>query len=494
MYLLGVDIGTSGCKVTVLDGNGKVRASSFTPYRTLFRNGRAEQNPEDWYRAFTEGVKEVLSRSGLRREDIAAIGIDGMMNSLVLLDRRGKPLGRSIIWMDRRSFPQAERLRSELGDRGPNGPITSTSLLAKIMWVKENDPGIWRRTHKVLLPKDYVRYRLTGVICTDHSDASGTQLFEVGGLRWSEELCEALGIERSKLPPSVPSWEVTGRAKERFLQGVPVVAGCSDAAADNLAAGVVEPNDSLIRLGTCGALFVVTDAPSPGSPSPFYLLAHCVPSRWMAHALTPAGLSVDWFRRALLRGSLAELERVARRAPIGSDGLLFYPYLTGEHTPRTDSRLTGGFVGIMPLHTRAHLARAVLEGVGFSIRECLDLLTRSLSLSPGTVRAAGGGTRSPLWGRILADILGVELVIPVEVDASFGAGMLGGIGVGLFEGPVEAVRRCVAVGRRIRPRREVHRKYAAIYTRYRTVLDKLQEGGGGASSAPQEAGPFRDCG
>lgn len=470
--LVGADIGTSGCKIVMIDVKGNVIAKKFISYPTFLRAGGAEQDPEAWFDAFKRGVKWVLSRRRAKGRDVAAVGIDGMMNSLVLLGKNGDVISPSIIWMDQRSAPQAERARMCLKDIVLNGPVTATALLSKILWLMENQSDIWINASYILLPKDYVRYRLTGVICTEPSDASATQLFDLEQSTWSEAVCETLGIERSKLPPIVPSHEIVGKIHTGELRGVPIVAGCSDAAADALAAGVVNPGDCLIRLGTCGALFLVHNALSFRSKERHqnYILAHCIPARWLLHSLTPAGLAIEWFKQTFAFKDYATIERMARRAPPGSEGLLFFPYLLGEHTPRMGQHLCGGFWGITSTHGRPHFARAVLEGISFSIKECFDSLIGS-EISVKAVTVAGGGARSSIWLRILSEVLGRALRIPKMLDASLGAAMLAGIGVGVFKDATDAVKNCVAFEREVSPRQSACQKYATFFQYYLNTLE-----------------------
>jgi len=484
-YMLGVDVGTTGCKATVLREDGTVVGNSFYAHRTSYPKAAwAEQDPENWYEGFKRTISAVLTKLNLREGDIVSIGLDGMMNSPVFLDGRGRILRPAIIWMDQRSAPEAEWLKQNLqASVGFDGPLTPTALLPKIVWVKEHQPRMWKKTYKVLLPKDYIRFRLTGEFATDWSDASATQLFDLHSFSWSDAVCEAAGIDKSKLPVAVASAEVIGRvtrkaAEETGLpQGIPVVAGCSDAAADNLTAGVTKAGQCLIRLGTSGALFlVINKMPLEQAPG-YYILVHCVPERWMLHLHTPAGLSKEWFKQTFL-GEGHEVtdeffEALAEKAPVGSQGLVFHPYLMSEHTARTNSKLSGAFIGITRYHTKEFFARAVLEGIAFSLKECLDVLRR-VEPSIKSVRGVGGGMKSPLWRSIMADMLGVKVEIPTSQDASFGAGLLGGIGVGLFEGPKDAVNKCVKIGSVVEPNRENHEEYEGIFTIYKEALDRLE--------------------
>ena len=484
-YMLGVDIGTSGCKAAVLDQNGTVISNSFKRYETYYpKAGWAEQNPEDWYEAFKHTINCIFAKTNLQKRDIVSIGIDGMMNSPVFLGENGKVHRSTIIWMDQRSTPQLKWLKQNLKNHLVlNGPLTPTALLSKILWVKENQPEIWKETHKILLPKDYIRFKLNKSFLTDWSDASATRLFSVEDLSWSDEVCEAAGINKSKLPEAVSPTEVVGRVTKKTAmeiglpEGIPIVAGCSDAAADNLAAGAIYPNQCLIRLGTCGALFMIIDKVPSDHLKRYYVLVHHMPNRWMIHLVTPAGLSKKWFQQAFWKedpSTTNELfDAMAKKAPLGSQGLIFHPYLSGEHTPREDSNLRGNFIGITCQHTKEHFTRAVLEGIAFSIKECFKVF-EEINPMINSVRAVGGGMKSLLWREILTDVLGVELEIPAFEDASFGAGLLSGIGIGLYKDSEDAVNKCIKIKDIVKPDKAIHKKYEKIFTLYTETLDKLQ--------------------
>lgn len=484
-YMLGVDIGTSGCKAVVLSQNGTVISSSFKRYETRYpKAGWAEQNPEDWYEAFKYVINCVFTKVNLQKSDIVSIGIDGMMNSPVFLGEKGEVLRSTIIWMDQRSTAQAKWLKQNLKNRiAFNGPLTPTALLSKILWVKENQPGIWKETHKILLPKDYIRFKLNKSFVTDWSDASATQLFNMEDLSWSDEVCEAAGINKSKLPAAVSPTEVIGRVTKKTAMeiglpaGIPIVAGCSDAAADNLAAGVIYPNQCLIRLGTCGALFMITDEVPSDQPKRYYILGHCIPIRWMIHLVTPAGLSKEWFQQAFWEETpwaTNELfDAMAKKAPVGSQGLVFHPYLAGDHTPREDFKLKGNFIGITRHHTKEHFARAVLEGIAFSIKECFKVL-EEINPAIKSVRAIGGGIKSLLWREIITDVVGIEVEIPAFEDASFGAGLLGGIGIGLYKDSGDAIDKCIKIKDTVKPNKANHKEYEKEFMVFTETLNKLQ--------------------
>ncbi|MGM0365540.1 MAG: xylulokinase [Actinomycetota bacterium] len=483
-YMLGADIGTSSCKTTVLDHNGDVVASSSKSYRTHYpKTGWAEQNPKDWYEAFKYTANSIFEENNLQKKDIVSIGIDGMMNSPVFLDSRGEVLRPTLIWMDQRSMPQAKKLKEIFKDDTElNDLFTPTALLSKILWVKENQPDIWEKTWKILLPKDYVRFKLNNSLVTDYSDASATQLLNVKKLSWWDEICDSAGIDKDKLPEAVQSTEVVGRlpgntAKEIGLpEGIPIIAGCSDAATDNLTAGVIYPKQCLIRLGTCGALFMIVDQ-VPAKREGYYVLVHAMPDRWMIHLATPAGLALEWFKQTFFKDGPVTNEifdQKAKKIHAGSQGLIFHPYLSGEHTPRLGLKLRGDFVGLKQEHTKNHFGRAVLEGIAFSIKECFKKY-EELDPEIKSVRAVGGGMKSMLWREIITNVLGMEVELPAFEGSAFGAGLLGGIGVGLYKDFEDAVRKCIRIRDRVKPDKTIQKKYEKIFNIYTDVLDKLQD-------------------
>lgn len=483
-YMLGVDIGTGSCKATILSNEGNIIATCSNKYNTHYpKRGWAEQNPQDWYQALKRSLHHIFDNTGLKKKDIVSIGIDGMMNSPVLLDQEGKILRSTIIWMDQRSEAQVKWLKKNLKNN-IKFPITSTTLLSKAMWLKENQPGIWKKVWKILLPKDFIRFKLSNSFVTDFSDASATHLFDVEKLTWSDEIIGITGIDKKKLPEAVSSTEIAGRlskgpAEELGLQeGTPIIAGCSDSASDNLTAGVIYANQCLIRLGTCGALFMLIDKLPAGQSERYYIIVHSVPDRWMIHLATPAGLAIEWFKQAFCgQDSVITNETFDARAkgiPPGSHGLIFHPYLSGEHTPREGFDLRGDFVGINHKHTNDHFFRAVLEGISFSIKECFETF-EEINPQIKSIRAVGGGMKSRLWREILTNIIGKEMELPVFEDPSFGSGLLGGIGVGLFEDFEDAVKKCVQIKERVKPDKSIQKKYSEAFDLYKNVLDRLQD-------------------
>lgn len=484
-YILGADIGTTGCKTVILDTGGKIIGSESEYYQTSRpKPDWAEQNPEDWYRTFKKTVKHVLIKNGINGNEIVSVGIDGMMNSPTFINRFGKLLRSSIIWMDQRSIPQARSIKEKIYEERSQ-PVSAVPMLTKILWVKENQPKIWNRTYKVLSPKDYVRFRLTGSLVSDVSDASATSLFDAKKLNWSSEICEALDIDVNKLPEVVPSVKIVGHISPKasketgIAEGTPVVAGCSDGAADCLTAGVAEPPDCLIRLGTTGALFMVIDRFTPDPSLRYFVVGHCISNRWLAHQIFPFGLPHSWFhytfyeqemRNASKKGEdpYSAIEERAERISPGSDGLIFHPYLMSD----ASTHMRGGFFGIALQHKREHFARAVLEGIAFSLKESFAPFFE-INPSIKSVKLIGGGSKSRLVRQIVCNVLGVRGLVPLFQDASLGAAMLGGIGSNVFRDHREAVERCVKIRDITRPSSAIQRKYGRLFAAFAKLYQDM---------------------
>jgi xylulokinase len=433
------------------------------------RPGWAEQDPEDWWNA----ACAVLDELG----PCDAIGLSGQMHGLVALDDQDVPLRPAILWNDGRSQPQCDRLIDELGlDRlvalSGNRPLAGFTA-PKLRWMAENEPDLFGRIRRVLLPKDYVRLRLCGEAATDVSDASGTLLLDVGARAWSAELCGALGIEESWLPPLLESGTVSGTTSS----GVPVAAGAGDQAAGALGMGVVQEGGAAsVVLGTSGVVFAARYAFSPDPEGRLHAFCHAVPGTWhvMGVMLSAAG-GLRWLRDATDPSASfsALVDEAAAWAP-GVEGLLFAPYLAGERTPHPDADARGAFVGLSLRHDRGALVRAVLEGVAFGLRDSLDLIAGT-GARPATGRLSGGGAESPLWREIVAAILDLPLErTAVSAGAAYGAALLGGIAAGAFSDAADAVERCVRITDTTEPDPALVARYAELQPRFRALYPTLR--------------------
>lgn len=491
--LLGLDVGTSGCKAVLIESDGAVKAEAITEYAMQIpRPGWAEQNPEDWWQATIASVRRVLASAG--GETIVGIGLTGQMHGLVLLDENGNVLRPCIMWNDQRTAVQCAEIEQKVGRAKlielAGKPALTGFTAGKILWVREQEPEVYRRVRHVLLPKDYVRYRLTGTFAMDVADGSGTLLVDVRKRVWSDELLSLFDIPREWLPELHESHEVVAEVSAEAASatglrvGTPVVAGAGDQAAQSIGTGIAREGIVSVTVGTSGVVFAATSRYTFDPTGELHAYCHALPDTWHLMGVTlSAGGSLRWFRDALCEPERAEAARTGRdvydiitelaaTAPAGSDGLLFLPYLTGERTPHADPNARGVFYGLSLRHTRAHLARAVLEGVTFSLRECLDLLC-ALGQSCARVRVSGGGSRSGFWKEMMADVFGTDIIeVNVTQGAAYGAALLAGVGTGVYPNAEQACERTVHETGSTKPGPEAG-TYADAYRRYRALYPAL---------------------
>jgi xylulokinase len=468
--LVGLDVGTSSVKGVAIDARGAVLGvAERTHKRSAPRAGWSEQDPDDWWR----GASGVLEELAADKAD--GIGLTGQMHGLVALGADDRPLRPAILWNDGRTQRQCEEIEERVGferlvELTGNRAVAGFTA-PKLLWLREHEPEVYERIAHVLLPKDYVRLKLTGERATDVADASGTLLFDVAGRRWSDELVDALELERDWLPPALESQEVSGVTRE----GVPVAAGAGDQAAGALGVGVVAEGDpASVVLGTSGVVFAALDGYRHDPEARLHAFCHAVPGAWhaMGVMLSAAG-SLEWLHDIVGAGYGELLEEAAGWEP-GAEGLLFAPYLDGERTPHADPAARGAFAGLSGRHDRGALARAVLEGVAFGLRDALDLVGE-LGKSPRTGRASGGGARSQLWLEIVASALELPLELTaLDEGAAHGAALLAGVAAGAFGDAREAVERCVAVERTVEPRADWVEAYADARRRFRGLYPALR--------------------
>jgi xylulokinase len=469
--VVGLDVGTTGVKALAVSPEGEVLARAEESYAlSTPRPGWAEQDPEDWWHA-AEAALAALDVS-----DLAGVGLSGQMHGLVLLDDADRVLRPAILWNDQRTGAECAEIEERLGlERliALTGNRALTGFTApKLLWVRRHEPQVYRRIARVLLPKDYVRLRLTGVAATDVADASGTLLFDVAVRRWSDEMLAALEVPAEWLPPALESPEVSGRT----AAGVPVAAGAGDQAAGALGVGIDRPGRLSAVLGTSGVVFAALPEYAADPEARVHVFCHAVPDGWhaMGVMLSAAG-SLAWLHERVTPEPYERLLNEATRWPPGTEGLLFAPYLAGERTPHADPDARGAFVGLSLRHDRGALVRAVLEGVAFGLRDSLDLLV-ALGLSPEAARVSGGGARSELWLRIVASVLGLPLErTAVEEGAAFGAALLGGVAGGVFANAEEAVAACVRVRETVEPEPTWREAYEQGLVRFRRLYPALRE-------------------
>ncbi len=497
MELLGIDVGTGGTRAVVIDERGSVIGSATAEHAPFAspQTGWAEQDPRDWWRATAEAVREVLAQPGVSADSIACIGFSGQMHGAVLLDKDREVLRPALIWCDQRTHPQCRAITEKLGPARlielTSNPALTAFTLPKMLWVRDQEPDLWRRARSVLLPKDYVRLRLTGELATDVADASGTLLFDVAGRRWSNEMLSAIGIDETILPAVFESSEITGRvsadgaAETGLFEGTPVVAGAGDQAAGAVGMGIVRPGAVSVTIGTSGVVFAATDRPALDKRGRIHTFCHAVPGRWHAMGVTQAaGLSLRWFRD---RFGVAEHGNVkgnqdpydllceeAATAPLGSDGVLWAPHLMGERTPHLDPDARAALVGLTMSHTRAHVIRAILEGVAFSLRDTLTIFSE-MNVPVETIRLGGGGARSTLWRQIQADVYGQSIEIAeAEEGAAYGAALLAGVGGGVWASVDEACAAAVRVRATIEPEPSSAKLMDERYRNYQLVYPALR--------------------
>ncbi|HUG53683.1 MAG TPA: xylulokinase [Vicinamibacteria bacterium] len=485
---LGIDVSTTGAKALLVDERGAVVAGATSPLTVSTpRPLWSEQDPQEWWTAVCLSVRRVLEEAKAPAE-VAAVGLTGQMHGLVLLDASRRVLRPAILWNDQRTAAECDEIRERMGGREQLVRVTGNDALTgftapKILWVRAHEPDVYARASLVLLPKDYVRLRLTGAAAMDKADGSGTLLFDLAARDWSEEVLRALEIPREWLPPTYEGPEVTGTVSAEaavatgLAAGTPVMAGGGDQAAGAVGAGAVSPGVVSLTLGTSGVVFATTEGALVEPEGRLHAFCHAVPGTWhlMGVTLAAAG-SLQWYRDTCAPDQPFDaLVAEAEEAPPGAEGLLFLPYLSGERTPYPDPLARGAFVGLTTRHRRAHLTRAVLEGVAFSMRDCMGLFAQAGLRSVRQVRVAGGGARSALWRRIVASALGVELVTVNSTEgAAFGAALLAGVGAGAWADVRSACEAAIAVTGRDRPEPEWQRAYEALYPRYRALYPALR--------------------
>ena len=492
-HVLGIDASTTATKAILVDEAGAVIGVGAASYgfdvpRPLW----SEQEPALWWDGAVAAIRSVLASTGVPAGDVVAIGLTGQMHGAVLLDGAGEVLRPAILWNDQRTGPECDAIRRAVGaerlvEITGNDALTGFTA-PKLVWVRDHEPEVWRRIAHVLLPKDYVRLRLTGEYAVDKADGAGTLLFDLAARDWSAEVLDALEIDPAWMPRSWEGPEVTGVVSREaaaitgLRPGTPVVAGGGDQAANAVGVGAVAPGTMALSLGTSGVVFATTDRPLFEPHGRVHAFCHAVPRRWhfMSVMLAAAG-SLRWFRDALApEAEFADLVAIAGDVPVGSEGLFFLPYLSGERSPHPDPLARGAFVGLTLVHDRRHLTRAVLEGVAFGLRDGLDLMVEAGMPAPAQIRASGGGTVSPLWRQILADVLEAEIAtVNTSEGAAYGAALLAMVGAGWFA-TVEAAAAALvtatptaAPGPDAAAYREAHAIYRDLYPALAPTFHRL---------------------
>jgi len=484
--VLGIDASTTAVKALLVDEAGAVRGVGTSEYDfSVPRPLWSEQQPALWWDGTIAAIRSVLATTGVSGAEVAAVGLTGQMHGAVLLDASGDVLRPAILWNDQRTGAECDAIRRAVGPErliAITGNDALTGFTApKLVWVRDHEPNVWRRVAHVLLPKDYVRLRLTGDYAVDKADGAGTLLFDLAGRDWSGEVLDALGIDPAWLPRTWEGPQITGfvsadaAALTGLRPGTPVVAGGGDQAANAVGVGAVVAGRMALSLGTSGVVFATTDQPLFEPAGRVHAFCHAVPGRWhmMSVMLSAAG-SLRWYRDAIAPDvAFDDLVGEASDVPPGSAGLFFLPYLSGERSPHPDPLARGAFIGLTLGHDRRHLTRAVLEGVAFGLRDGLDLMTAAGVPVPSQIRASGGGTSSQLWRQILADVLDTEIAtVNTTEGAAYGAGLLAAVGAGWFPSVEDAAEAFVTATPVASPGPDAPR-YADAHTTYRGLYPAL---------------------
>lgn len=498
-YILGIDLGTSATKTVLFTEKGEKVASSSREYPLLQpQNGWAEQNPSDWWQAAVETLSDVVKNSGVNACDIVSLGISGQMHGLVTLDENGEVLRPSIIWCDQRTGKECEEITALVGRERlieiTANPALTGFTASKIMWVKNNEPEIFEKCRHILLPKDYIRYMLTGDFATEMSDASGMQLLDVPNRKWSDEVLNALGIDKNMLGKLYESPEVTGTISEEAARRTglstetKVVGGAGDNAAAAVGTGVVKKGSAFTTIGTSGVVYAHTDKPVIDIDGRVHTFCCAVPGAWHVMGVTQAaGLSLQWVKNNFCANEIAEsaksgvpvykiMDDEAESIPIGSQKLLYLPYLMGERTPHLDPNCRGVFFGLSAVHTSAHMIRAVMEGVGYSLYDCV-LILKEMGIVPDEMLVTGGGGRSELWRRMLCDIFSLPLrTIESQEGPALGVAVLAAVGAGIYSTVEEACSVMVKLSDNVTlPNSEATKEYHKYHNIYKKLYTSLKD-------------------
>lgn len=490
---LGVDIGTGGSRALLIDERGGVRAGYTALHEDMHmeRPLWAEQRPENWWDAVVEAIRGVLAKAGAAGPDVRGIGLSGQMHGLVILDARNRVIRPSLIWCDQRSQAQVDFVNARMGRENvlkyTANPVLTGFTLPKLLWVRDNEPRNFERVRQMLLPKDYVRFRLTGEFATEVSDASGTAVFDVVNRRWSYEMMDGLDLDRAILPRCYESSETTGGITAQAAEltglkaGTPVVGGGGDQAASAVGNGIVEEGIVSCTLGTSGVVFAHMEKVAYDPAGRVHTFCHAVRDKWHVMGVTQgAGLSLQWFRNQLAPGTDYDtLTAEAAQSPVGAQGLFWLPYLMGERTPHLDATARGGWIGLTNRHTRADLLRALIEGVSYSQRDCLEII-EALGVTVNSVRASGGGARSAFWRGLLAGILNKPVVtLETQEGSAYGAALLALAGTGEYGSVPEVCRATIRETESVSPGADAefyaraHRVYQALYPALQPIYAQI---------------------
>ncbi|OGU74244.1 MAG: xylulokinase [Ignavibacteria bacterium RBG_16_34_14] len=508
-YYLGLDIGTTGAKAILINSSGEVISSATSEY--LMYNPKplwSEQNPEDWWKATQNSIKDIFKKSGIKNSEVKGMGLTGQMHGLVLLDKDGEVLRPCIMWNDQRTIKECEEITSLFGFdnllRITGNPVLPGFTAPKILWVKKNETQVYKKIEHILLPKDYIRFCLTGEFATDVSDASGTSLLNVGKRNWADEILSVLDIQKAWMPEVYESIEITGKIKKSAAEKTglnyetPIVAGGGDQAAGGIGTGTVKDGITSVVLGTSGVVFSHTNNLTIEPEGKLHAFCHAVPGAWhvMGVTLSAAG-SLKWYKEIFgetEKQIAAEkninvydlLTKLAGEIPAGSEGLIFLPYLTGERTPYPDPDAKGTFTGITIRHNKKHFIRSILEGVAYSLKDCLELNKR-LGLGISEIRISGGGAKSKLWRQILTNVFNTEIVTLITTEgAPYGAALLAAVGTGEYSSVEEVCEKTIKISESTKPAADNVKLYEEYYDIYKNLYQSLKGSFNKISSAVEK--------
>lgn len=492
--LLGVDFGTGGCKITVIDDKGVILAEASSEYVTSHPEPSfSEQNPGDWFSAFQLSLLKIRELKTIDLKKIRALALDASTHNAVLLDSRMNVIRPTIMWTDQRSVAEVDYLEKGWGDeifRIAYQKVAPTWTLPQLLWIKNHEPANFKKISRVMFVKDYIRYLLTGSWETDYIDAQGTMFFDIEKRKWSEELCKLIDLPTNVLPPICLPTDITGYITAEasiitgLAEGTPVICGTSDSCIEDYGAGAIKPGQCIIKLATAGNVNIMTSQPNPTPRTLTY--SHVVPDLWYTVSATnTAASAMRWFRdnfcyeemeksKLTGRNVYQYMEDLIKPVSPGSEGLIFHPYLLGERAPYWDPYLRASFIGASMTHKKGHFLKALMEGVAFSLKDCFRLI-ENMNLEVSEFILIGGGSKSDTWSQIICDVFGKRVIRPSIVDASYGSALLAGVGIGVFSDVVDAVNKCVKINKTYEPDNLNHKKYNELFKHYLDIHDSLKD-------------------
>lgn len=496
-YLMGIDVGTSGTKTVIFDEAGKVAGSAGQEYPLLSpRPGWTEQNPSDWWNATLATIKQAIQKAKVKPADIKGIGLSGQMHGSVFLDAQGEVVRPCLLWNDSRTAAECGEITAKVGFKNlikwVGNPALAGFTLPKVVWLQKHEPKNWKKVAMILLPKDYVRYKLTGELCAEPSDAAGTIMYDVVKRQWSKPLLEKLGIPLTILPPVREAYEVCGTitpsvAKATGLVvGTPVVGGGADNACASVGAGIVVEGRVLCSIGTSGTMVAPSNSPKVDPQGRLHAFCHASENQWyLMGVVLSAGGCLQWYRNQFCAEEIRQAKRrkcdpyellmeQAAAAPLGSEGLTFLPYLTGERLPHMDPHARGAWVGLSVRHGKNHLVRSIVEGVTFALRNQLEVI-RTQGIKIKQIRLVGGGAASPFWRQLCANVFGAEIAILANNQGgAHGAAILAGVGAGVYKSTVEASDKLLKVAATVKPDAKAAKAYDKHYAQYISLYPELK--------------------